>query len=60
MQLRAATVLRPWAEAKGTLPMVPMLSHPPVLDEQTAKIQLTAKKIVRWGMLISFKTQLRQ
>ena len=34
MQLRAATVQRPWTEAKGTLPKVPMLSHPPVLDDR--------------------------
>ena len=31
VQLRAAAVQRPWAEAKGTLPKVPMPWHPPVL-----------------------------
>ena len=31
IQLMAATVQWPWAEAKGTLPKVPMLWHPPVL-----------------------------
>ena len=31
IQLRAAAVQRPWAEARGTLPKVPMPWHPPVL-----------------------------
>ena len=31
IQLRAAAVQCPWAEAKGTLPKVPMPWHPPVL-----------------------------
>ena len=34
MQLRAATVQHPWAEAKGTLPKVPMLKRPRVLDDR--------------------------
>ena len=31
---QGATVQRPWAETKGTLPKVPMLSHPPLLDDR--------------------------